>query len=290
MKSSILIFILIFVINVPVISQIDTVHIKRDTIKTYNKWIPGGVIGLNINQVAFKDWATGGENSLSASLFTNFSLDYLKKNWSLLNELKITFGESKAGSTPFRITDNEFFLEDIFIYRAGWFADPYVSNNIRTVLANGYDYSASPPVQVAAFFDPGYVTQGTGLRYSKIKGFTTRLGFAVRETFTSKFTQYSDDTSTHNKAEKFKLETGIESISEAKFVVAKNLLFSSRLDLFSQFKTLNVWDVRWDNMISAQVNKFINVNLNVLVLYMQSVSLRTQIKEGLQLGFICTFF
>ncbi|MFI5145284.1 MAG: DUF3078 domain-containing protein [Ignavibacteria bacterium] len=290
MKSSIRIFILIFVVNIPVISQIDTVHLKRDTTTAYNKWIPGGVIGLNINQVAFKDWATGGENSLSASIFTNFSLDYLKKKWSLLNELKMTFGESKAGSTPFRITDNEFFLEDIFIYRAGWFADPYVSNNVRTVLANGYDYSATPSVQVAAFFDPGYVTQGTGLRYSEIKGFTTRLGFAVRETFTSKFIQYSDDTGTHDKVEKFKIETGIESISEAKFVVAKNLLFSSRLDLFSQFKTLNVWDVRWDNTICAQVNKFINVNLNVLVLYMQSVSLRTQIKEGLQLGVIYTFF
>jgi hypothetical protein len=180
MKS--IIFILTLVINLPVISQIDTVHIKSDTIKVYNKWIPGGVIGLNINQVAFKDWAGGGENSMSASLFTNLYLGYFKKRWSLLNELKVTFGESKTGSTPFRITDNEFFLEDIFIYRAGWFADPYASNNVRTVLANGYDYSKTPPVQVAAFFDPGYVTQGTGLRYSKLKGFTTRIGLAIRET------------------------------------------------------------------------------------------------------------
>jgi hypothetical protein len=284
------IFVLIFTFTIPLFAQNENVHVKRDTINAYNKWIPGGVIGLNINQVSFKDWSIGGENSVSISSIADLTLDYFKKKWSLLNELSIAFGESKSGSTAFRVNENELFLENLFVYRIKWIVNPYASNNIRTVLANGYDYSKNPALQVAAFFDPGYVTQSAGFRYSKLKGFTTRLGVAIQEIFTNKFRQYTDDTTTHDKIEAFKLEPGIESVTDAKFTVAENLFFSSRLGLFSQFKKLNVWDVRWDNTLSAKVNNFVNVNLNILVIYMQSQSLRTQIKEGLQLGFVYTFF
>jgi hypothetical protein len=53
---------------------------------------------------------------------------------------------------------------------------------------------------------------------------------------------------------------------------------------------MDVWDVRWDNTIAAQVNKYINVRLNFLTLYEKSLSARTQFKEALLLGFTYTFF
>jgi len=45
-------------------------------------------------------------------------------------------------------------------------------------------------------------------------------------------------------------------------------------------------DVRWDNLITAKVNNYINVNFNFLVVYERKQTLRTQIKEALQLGII----
>jgi hypothetical protein len=53
---------------------------------------------------------------------------------------------------------------------------------------------------------------------------------------------------------------------------------------------LSVWDVRWDNLITAKVNDYVSVNLNVLVIYDVNESLKTQIKEALQLGISYTLF
>jgi hypothetical protein len=69
-----------------------------------------------------------------------------------------------------------------------------------------------------------------------------------------------------------------------------NMLYKSKLRLFTRFDQLDVWDVRFDNTISAQVNKYIVVNLNVLVVYEKSQSLRTQVKEALQLGVTLNLF
>ena len=66
------------------------------------------------------------------------------------------------------------------------------------------------------------------------------------------------------------------------------MLLNTKLRLFTRFNMLDVWDVRWDNTITAKVNDFVNVNLNVLIIYEKSQSLRTQIKEALQLGFTYT--
>ncbi len=65
---------------------------------------------------------------------------------------------------------------------------------------------------------------------------------------------------------------------------AQNMLASSQVRLFSRFNSMDVWDVRWENTITAQSNKYFNTNLNVLLIYEKSQSLKTQIKEALQFG------
>ena len=64
----------------------------------------------------------------------------------------------------------------------------------------------------------------------------------------------------------------------------------SSLRLFSRFESFDVWDVRWDNIIAAKVNDFLNVNLTFLLIYEKDQSVKTQIKEALQLGFTYTLF
>jgi hypothetical protein len=46
-----------------------------------------------------------------------------------------------------------------------------------------------------------------------------------------------------------------------------------------------VWDVRWDNTITAKVNSYVNVSLNALVIHEIAQTRRTQLKETLALGF-----
>ncbi len=260
---------------------------KKDSIKV--GWYESAVAGLNLSQVAFSDWSQGGDNSLAFSLFGMFGANYYAMPWQLENNLKLAYGRTKLGENSFRTNDNELYLESVLTYNVdGWKVNPYFSNTVRTVLSKGYDYSVDPAVQTSNFFDPGYITQSLGLNYDQIKGFKTRLGFAIQETITKDFNQYSDDPDTKNKIEKFKFETGLESVTEGDVEFAKNMLLNTKLRLFTRFNMLDVWDVRWDNTITAKVNDFVNVNLNVLIIYEKSQSLRTQIKEALQLGFTYT--
>jgi hypothetical protein len=277
---SVVIILLVLLINTSSSSQTDT---------TFNKWIPKAIAGLNISQIALSNWTQGGEDALTWTIFGNGGYSYRSDVWNLKNDLKIAYGRTKLGDQEFRTNDNELYLESVLSRNIGWAVDPYFSNTVRTAIVAGYNYAAEPKVEIANFFDPGYLTQSIGFTYDKTEGFTTRLGFAVQEVITNKFTFYSDDTST-TKIEKIKIETGLESVTTAEYPVMENVLVQSKLRLFSRYESLDVWDVRWDNSFVAKVNDYLNVNFTVLLIYEEATIKKRQIKEALQLGLVYALF
>lgn len=246
--------------------------------------------GINISQISFKDWAQGGENSFSWTLFGNLSIVTKSLDWTTRNSLKFAYGRTKLGTQDFRTNDNEFFIETIISKNVGWAVDPFFSNSIRSPITTGYSYKTKTPERIADFFDPGYVTQTFGFTYDRVKGIKTRLGVALQEIFTNRQRKYSDNPDTKDKVEAFKLETGIESVTSSEFLVMENIFYKGSLRLFSKFEKMKYWDIRWDNTITAKVNNYVNVNFNFLVLYERKQSLKTQIKEALQLGLVYNIF
>ena len=263
--------------------------VNAQTTEDNTGWNNSGIIGINLSQTSFTNWSQGGENSLAYSLFGNFAFNYMEKDWTFTNKLKLTYGKTKLASQEARINENEFYLEDVYSYLAGWKLNPYISNIVQTVIAPGYDYGIEPAVQQSAFFDPGYISQSAGFEYIKEKIFKSRLGLAIQETFTNKFNKFSDDPAT-SEIEKSKIETGIESVTELKIPVVKNVVYQSYLRLFGRFNKIGVWDVRWDNLITMKVNDFLNVNLNVLMVYKKIETPKTQLREALMVGVSYTLF
>jgi hypothetical protein len=254
-----------------------------------NKWIPGGVVGLNVSQVALDNWTAGGESSLAFGLLGNFTLAYQSSDWLFDNKLKLAYGRSKIGSDDFRNTDNEVFMDNLLSRDIGWAVNPYVSNTFRTVIADGYDYSGDEPVKISKFFDPGYLNQGIGMTYQGSKFVSARLGLGFKETFTSEFTHYSDDPETE-EVETFKFDTGLELVTKAKYAFSETVGIESELFLFSTFEQLDVWDVRWDTTFLAKISNWFNFNINVLLVFDKDQSIKTQVKEALQFGITYTLF
>jgi hypothetical protein len=259
---------------------------QEDSVKLYT-WTPSAIVGLNLSQVALSNWTQGGENTVAISFLGTGGLKYYTESWKFKNDLKLAYGRTKLGSEDFRTTDNELYLESVLSHDIGWEIDPYVSNIVRTAIATGYKYDADSTYAIAGFFDPGYVTQSIGFTYNKLDNFTTRLGFAVQETFTNKYNQYADDPSSA-EIEKTKVETGLESVTTAGFNLQENLLYKSNLRLFTRFESMDVWDVRWDNSFVVKINDYLNVNLAFLLVYQKDQSVKTQIKEALQVGITYT--
>lgn len=251
-------------------------------------WNPRGTVSLNLSQMSFSNWTQGGDNSMSFASLGNFGVYYIHKGWDVSNKMKIAYGRAKTNDNYFT-TDNEFRFETVVIKKMGWKLNPYVSNEIRTSLANGFDYKTNPATQIVAFFDPGYLTQSLGFIYSQ-KYVSTRLGIGFQEVFTNKFNHYSADPKNPSEIKKFKFDSGIESVTETNFELMKNMMYTGRLRLFSGFNSIDVWDVNFDNLIGAKVNDYISVNFGVNVIYEKSQSLKTQVKESLQIGFSYVLF
>ena len=260
---------------------------QKDTLNGF--WAPNASAGISISQIALSNWTQGGENTITWTLIGNGGYEYFSKNWNFRNTLKITYGRTKLGSQNFRTNDNELFIEFVLSKELGWDVDPFLSNSIRTPITTGYNYKVEPFQKKADFFDPGYIIQSIGFTYDKHPLFQTRLGFAVQETFTNKYRQYSDDPKT-KKTEAFKFETGFESVTSFQQFIYDNIIGKSSLRLFTRFENLDVWDVRWENIIIAKVNDLLNVNFDYLLIYKKAQSLDIQIKQSLQISFIYTIF
>jgi hypothetical protein len=242
------------------------------------------VTGLNLTEVSFKDWAPGGQNALSYTLWLNGSStqDMEMTNWT--NSYKFAFGQTRLSDQGLRKTDDEIFFESLLIYKLWTYTNPYSSFTLRTQFAKGYEYPEGMEVPVSKFFDPGYLTQSVGAAYKPFPELVTRVGVAVREVFTSQFyALYADDPATAD-TEKVKVQGGLESVTNLEWTFAENMQLKSSLELFAPFKTLDKIIVRSDNTISAKVNKYVTVGFNVLLINDVSVTRRTQIKQVLAIG------
>jgi hypothetical protein len=253
-------------------------------------WNMVGVVGLNLSQTALVNWSQGGSNSLAYSAYANLGAILKDHPWKWKNRLSIIYGRTKLEDVGYRTTENDIYFETVLSRNVGWVVDPFVSVIVRTAVTKGYDYSvADTNIQIVDFFDPGYVSEAIGFTYDQSKIITTRLGLAFQQTFANRFTNYTDDPETP-EIETFKFDTGIESVTEVKYNFLENMTYYSFLRLFSRFTSLDVWDVRWDNIVTAKVNDYINVNFNVTVIHEISQTRKTQLRESLQLGFSYSLF
>jgi len=247
-------------------------------------WTHNVVTGVNLTQVSFKDWAQGGENALSYTLWFGATSVQEEEKTHWVNTLKLAFGQSRLGSQGLRKTDDEIYFETLLIYKLGVYINPYAAGTFRTQFASGYKYDdLGTRTEVSKIFDPAYLTQSVGAAYQPIPEVTTRLGVAMREVLTSDFPGYADDPQTL-EVEKTRVEGGIESVTDAEWKFAENMKFTSKLALFAPFKTLDEIILRNDNTITARVNEYVNVSFNVQFIHDVTVTRRTQVKEVLAIG------
>jgi hypothetical protein len=249
-----------------------------------SNWTNKLTAGLAFGQLSYSNWTKGGENQLSWTLNLNGSSVYETKNIKWENALKVSYGRTKTGDDIEKTMQNDLLFNSLFSVKSSWLLDYYAGLNLITQSAPGYDYSnTSDPVQTNSLFDPADITESFGLVYAKGNNFKSQLGLALHEVIASNYYAKTDDPATA-EIEKSVFETGIESITTFRWEVVENVSWDTYLRLFSAFDRLDTWDVRWDNTLVGKVNSWLNVNLTWIVVYDVSESLKTQAKEGLQIG------
>jgi hypothetical protein len=244
---------------------------------------------LNFTQTNFDNWAQGGENTLTWQANVNGRAvnDEEKYKWD--SSGKISYGRSKLGGLESRKSVDEVKLESVFTYLLGIYVNPYVAASAETQFTGGFEYTDESKSQISDFMDPGYLAQSAGVGYEPVDEFKTRLGFALHETITRDYpVPYADDPET-DEVEKTKVETGLESVTDFSKKLIGGILLTSKLELFSNLESLDAVDVKWDNIFSAKISKYIDVSFNVKFLYDKDISEKRQIKQALSLGLTYSF-
>jgi Protein of unknown function (DUF3078) len=253
-------------------------------------WKNEAVGQLNLTQNRFDNWSQGGENAISWQLGFRGKTQLKTGQVQWANSGKIAYGETQTGEQEFRKSSDEIKIESVFTYSLATYLNPYVSIKGETQLSPSYTYQDEEKTRIAAFLDPGYFIESLGLGYAVDPVVETRLGLAIKETVTRDFpVPYTDNPDTSD-VEKMKIEAGLESTTDFRWQFSDIMLFTSKLELFSNLKSTDTIDVRWDNTITAAVAKYINVQLNVELFYDRDISVQRQLKQVLSLGLTYSFF
>jgi Protein of unknown function (DUF3078) len=276
-------------------------EIKKDE-KQPEGWTKGGVFNLNLSQGASHNWAAGAEKaSFSLNAIINSFAYYKKGRNAWDNILNLQYGFVSATSISTRKNDDRI----DFLSRYGYqLKNPrwYVSalGNIRTQFTDGFDYSVTPKKQNSAFMAPAYVLVSPGIMYKPNATFDVFLSpvtsrwVVVNNSHKNlrSFYGFIDTTKSSRN------EIGAFLTANLKRDIAKNINYTSRLDLFSNYRNnpQNV-DVFWTNVIGMKVNKYIGVTYNFDLIYDDDVqdakrpgrTLGTQLKSLLGVGLTATF-
>ena len=240
---------------------------------TTQGWKKGGVFSINISQASLTNWAAGGQNSFALNgIFSGF-VNY-KRNKSVWdNSLDLGYGLLKQGNSGYMKTDDKFDFLSKYGHEA--FKNFYYAFlfNFKTQMAPGYKY---PDVtnKISDLFSPAYLVIALGLDYKPNTHFSAFIA-----PLTGKFTFVTDKKLSDAGA--FGVKQGNKTLSEFggylraiytrndfKSELLKNVSFTSKIDLFSNYltKPQNIV-INWETLIALKVNKFISANLNTQLIY-----------------------
>ncbi len=250
-------------------------QIKKQAGDTIIKtWKTGGNFGLNLNQGTLSNWSAGGDKfSLSVNSLLNLFAFYKKDKHSWDNSLDLAYGIVKTTSLGTRKATDRLDLLSKYGYALGKKWNAAALFNLRSQFANGYSYlkdvnNADSAVLTSKTFAPAYILLSPGLDYKPnadisffISPVTARWILVSDKQLA--FTKYGFDAGKTVKSEL----GAFGSVNYLK-AIRKAASFKSKLDLFSNYKhnPQNI-DFFWTNMLTAKITNYINLNLQVDLIY-----------------------
>jgi hypothetical protein len=289
---------------------ISTASFSQDTEpeeETKEGWTKTGQFTLLINQSAFSNWQTGGDNSFSGNISINYDIDYVKGVWLLDNKIIAGYGLSNNDDDGIRKTDDRLELNSILgrkINKKYWSASFFM--NFKTQFTDGYDYNDDFPgdnemFPTSGFFKPAYWSFGPGLLWKKqtnlyvnISPATVKLTFITGEIFS-----INDDDSAnvfYESSELFEtfgispgdsslFEFGLNIRSYYKFEIMKNISMENIFSIYSNYinNPQNI-DLDYTMIIVMKINDVFSTNLTFQTIYDDNSYAGFQIREVFGLG------
>lgn len=281
-----------------VYAQPDSLYIKKKASPVQvpvPEWKQKNKAGLDLNEVAFVNWSSGGSNSISAILNLESELNYTYKDFIWNNKGNARYGINQQESEPLKKTDDLFELNSTMGYKKSknslWYYSARL--NFKTQFANGYSYpDTSKPI--SRFMAPGYMFFGGGMEYGKnikeksfyFSPLTYKATFVLDDNlansgaFGVEPAEYDDDGNLIKEGDKVREELGILVTNYYEMEVAKNIKVKSTASLYTDYlNSFGNIDVDWEIYFDFKVNNFVKASLGSHLKYDNDVKNQVVVNE-----------
>jgi len=270
-----------------------SVFAQKNKTKTPSNWKAGGMIGLNGFQGGSRNWAAGSEKfslAVAGSLNLWANRNVGKHTWA--NGLEVIYAMTNLHDVGIRKLDDRIQFTSKYTYDITNKFSVGAMFDARTQMTNGYDYTEAKRRRVSGFFAPAYLTFAPGIELKLTSYFSVFAAPLAAHWVVVTNSPYSfsyqggikpDNTVERSLAsmygvdpeKKVRFEAGPFVSAKFKKELVKNVMFHSRLDLFSDLtndEPMNV-DVFWNNNFSLRVNNWLQTSLKVDVIYDDNVTM-----------------
>jgi len=257
--------VLIAVLGVTMVSAQDKARTSDDEKKLKENptgWKFGGTGSLTFNQVGLKNWAAGGDPSISLLGVVNAYADYKYGKHLWQNRLGMEYGTQKLRNQPIRKNSDRLELFSKYGYAVSnkWYASVYA--NLRTLMTPTYEYDGdgNKIQMISRFANPMIIEGALGMDFVPNQYLSMFLS-----PIATKMIIVSDDKiailDRHGAlGNNFRYEVGATAVISYKQEVYKNINIQSVLKLFKDYRNgpaQNI-DVDWQNTIGLKVNNFLS--------------------------------
>jgi len=253
-------------------------------------WTRKNAMGVNFNEVAFVNWNSGGNNSISALFFGNFERNFKRDLLSWKTNGSIRYGLNAQEGREIRKTEDQLTFNSTFGYRRNPTSNFRYSAkfNFNTQFANGYRYPDTKK-PISSFMAPGYVFLGMGAEYTAPKEDLVIYLSPVTHKSTLVFSQTlandgmfgvtpairDEEGNIIKEGENVHAEFGVLFTSSFKKEIFTKVHLENQLSLYSDYlnKFGNV-DVDWQLNLNLDVNDFVKANIGSHLKYDDDVKVR----------------
>lgn len=273
MKNSLFVLLSFFVQSL--IAQPDSLFIKYHSDKKYDgpQWKQKNKFGVDLSEVAFVNWNSGGSNSISGLLGFESSANYKDPFFYWNNNLNIRYGINKQESRELRKTDDLFEINSNLGYQPDKYSHWFYSArfNFKTQLANGYNYP-NMEKEISRLMAPGYLFFGGGMEYGKhieelsfyFSPLTLKTTFVLDQDLANAGAFGVDPAVLDSEGNvivpgsRVRSEVGILLTNSYEMEVAENIRVNNQVNLYSDYvNNFGNVDVDWRINFDFKVNSFV---------------------------------
>jgi len=302
--------------------------IKKSTVKALNErfnkkeetnWVTKNQAGVDLSEVAFVNWNSGGTNSFSGLAEVKLERNYTDDQTKWRNKFLGRYGINSQEGREIRKTDDQLEVTSDFGYRRDTISNWYYSAKFRfaSQFTNGYKYPDNK-TPISQFMAPGYVFLGVGSEYGKridnlsvyASPLTYKSTIVLDQTLanTGSFgvepAVRDADGNIIKEGENFNSELGILLQSIWKARLMENINFTNSINLYTDYlNSFGNIDVDWELNFNFKVNSFVLAKLGSHLRYDNDIKItetnvdgeemvmgaRIQWKQQLGIGVIVDF-